>query len=97
MEFKGQAATCSVYFFAEISSLERLEVMYLSDNSNRLTDSMELIPSWEDAIHSATQEFLNILWSLKVHECVPTIPLLVPVLSQMTPVHATSSYFSDPF
>jgi hypothetical protein len=57
--------------------------MYLSDNSNKLTNSMELIPSWEAASHSATEEFLNILWNMKVHDCVPMSPPLVPIPSHL--------------
>jgi hypothetical protein len=44
---------------------------------------MEFIPSWEAASHSAAQEFPNILLNPKVHY----LSLLVPILSQMNPVH----------
>jgi hypothetical protein len=42
----------------------------------------------------ATQEYPNILWNPTIHYHVHNSPPLIPILSQIKPVHTTTSYFS---
>jgi hypothetical protein len=55
---------------------------------------MELSPAWEAASLSLTEEFSKILRNPKVqYPAYKSFPL-VPILSQINPIHTTQSYFS---
>jgi len=57
------------------------------------THSMEQSPSWEADSHSASQEIPRLSCNLKVHYRVHNSPPLVPILSQIHPVHNMPTYF----
>ena len=56
---------------------------------------MEKSPSWEANRFSASQEIRHILGNPKVRYRIHKCPPPVPILSQIHPVHATTSHFLE--
>jgi hypothetical protein len=61
-----------------------------------LIHSKQHSPSWEANWFSTSQEIPRILWNPKVHYCIQKCPPLVPILSQLDPVHILTSHLSFP-
>jgi hypothetical protein len=66
-----------------------------SQPTNYPTDSMEHSPPWKATSRSVLQEIPLLLWNPKVQYQFHKRPPLVPVLSQMHPVHIFPRYFSE--
>jgi hypothetical protein len=75
-------------------SLRRYKTRTSEKWMGELTDFMGPSPSWEAVNCAATQELPSVLWNPKPHHLVHKNPPLVPILSQIDPVHTTPSYLS---
>ena len=71
-----------------------LTAVYLEDRTEHIhTYSREQSPFGEPNRFSASQEILRILWNPKVHYRIHKCPPPVPVLSQISSAHASTSQF----
>ena len=86
----GSRTTADVWIYTATICLICNYVPYLL--TYFLTYFMEQSPSWEADRFSASQEIPHILWKLKVHYRIHKCPP-VPILSQLDPVHTSSSHF----
>jgi hypothetical protein len=62
--------------------------------ARRWTNCIELNPPWETNSRSTSQKIPRISWNLRVHYRVHKRPELLPILSQMNPVHTLPICFS---
>jgi len=95
-----QELHCQILIEATETSFQRLinpAIEKPSDQpNNQPMNSLEQSPSWEVSRSSANEHILCISKNPKVHCYLHRSPLHAPVLSQINPLHAISSYFLIP-
>jgi hypothetical protein len=83
---------CSLTSSKDEEHISMPEYTGVGQNNGKTIDTYwltELSPSWEAASCAATQELPSILRNQKVHHRVHKSPPLVPIVSQIDPVHTT--------
>jgi hypothetical protein len=93
----SRESTCVPFHLTGCSAVNTCMSSFLHPLSHIIinaTNSMEMRPSWESINPSVIQEFLNISYNPTVHYRVHKGPPMVPILSQINPVHTTPSYLS---